>query len=429
MENEKLLLNAEELDAIGEIMNISMGAAATSVSNMLDRPVNITTPSIKQDQMNDIDSSDLEPAVLVKIQYVEGLSGDNVIMLRRRDMQIIIDLLMGNEEPTPEEEFVFDELTLSAACEVMNQMMGASATALSEVMGTVVNISTPVAKEVTTKSEINEVFNDVNTDDPVVAVSFNMMITDALDTTFCCFLTLTLARKLVSQVMAHTEAQVAEIQPLTSTAPVEAPPAPPAPPMEAPAAAAPPPQMAPPPVVAPPPQVAAAPVAPTPPPAAPAPVAPPMPQPQAMAAPQQMPPTDQMQPYPYPPQYMMPGGMQWAPGGYVGAPQSVQSAEFPTFNQGKAMIAPSSSNMNLLMGVQLEISVVIGRTKRKIKDIMEFGQSTIVELDNQTGAPAEIMVNGQLLAHGEVIVIGDNFGVRVTEIVGSKELLDMINQG
>ena len=76
--------------------------------------------------------------------------------------------------------------------------------------------------------------------------------------------------------------------------------------------------------------------------------------------------------------------------------------------------------------VIMENNVVINHKKKKIKDIMDFGQGTVIELDKQTGAPAEIIVNGQLLAYGDVIVVGDNFGVRVTEIVGAKELLDSL---
>jgi flagellar motor switch protein FliN/FliY len=131
------------------------------------------------------------------------------------------------------------------------------------------------------------------------------------------------------------------------------------------------------------------------------------------------------------PYYGMPMGGQ--PMGY-GMPMhqqdpsvTIKTADFPDFGKKIGMQGnPYSGNLNLLMGVQLDISVVIGRSKKKIKDIMEFGQGTVIELDKQTGAPAEIIVNGQLLAYGDVIVVGDNFGVRVTEIVGAKELLDSL---
>jgi len=108
---------------------------------------------------------------------------------------------------------------------------------------------------------------------------------------------------------------------------------------------------------------------------------------------------------------------------------NVKQAEFPEFAQKNSAIAANSgSNLNMLMGVQLEVSVVIGRTKQKIKDVLEFGQGTVIELDKQTGAPAEIVVNGQLIAYGDVVVVGDNFGIRITEIVGTKELFDSLEK-
>ena len=112
----------------------------------------------------------------------------------------------------------------------------------------------------------------------------------------------------------------------------------------------------------------------------------------------------------------------------MGNQVSVKKPEFPDYSKQPFYAAvPASSNMNLLMGVQLDVSVIVGHTKRKIKDIMEFGQGTVIELDKQTGAPAEIMVNGQLIAYGDVIVVGDNFGVRISEIVGTKELIDSLS--
>ena len=128
-------------------------------------------------------------------------------------------------------------------------------------------------------------------------------------------------------------------------------------------------------------------------------------------------------PYGYaaPPQSMWPGG------GQSQSQVTLKKAKFPDFSRKEMMgQLPNEGNMGLLMGVPLEVSIVIGRARRKIKDILEFGQGTVVELDKQTGAPAEIMVNGQLLAYGDVIVVGDNFGIRVTEIVGTKELIDSL---
>ena len=140
------IFNAMEIDAIGEILNISLGASATAVSTMLGKRVDITTPDVTVATYEEFEYSDLEPAIGVEITYISGLSGSNIMILKRRDVRMIVGLLMGYE--IPDEDFEFDEMNTSAICEVMNQMMGASSTALSEFLGEVVNISTPVSFEV-----------------------------------------------------------------------------------------------------------------------------------------------------------------------------------------------------------------------------------------------------------------------------------------
>ena len=135
------VFNSMELDAIGELMNISLGSSATAVSNMLDHRVDITTPKVQVVSVDDFSLGDLEPAIGIEIKYVSGLEGSNIMLLKRNDVKVIVDILMGSE--TPDEEFELNELTISAVCEVMNQMMGAASTALSDFLGYPVNISTP----------------------------------------------------------------------------------------------------------------------------------------------------------------------------------------------------------------------------------------------------------------------------------------------
>lgn len=480
-EKAQRLLTPDELDAIGEIMNISMGSAATAVSTMLEKQVTITTPQLEQEHFRNIDSSDLEPALNVKIKYIEGILGTNVIMLRRHDVQIILELLMGGDGDTNQDDFEFDDMSMSAACEVMNQMMGASSTALSEILNIPINISTPEAVLSESKDDIQSTFFDFDDDDSVVAISFKMMIKDVLDTTFTCFLSTELASRIVSQVTEVVEAEEPdplpppEMEPSVMVAVPAAPqqsqpgafsepsytqtqPMPQATQQQMPQAYNDPPaqqQVQPPmqqqvqsqvqPQVQPSTQQQAF--------QAPAPQsyqpqsfgqeAPrqpaqfsPMPDAAQQAQPQNpygMPGYGQQYPPQYPQQQYPPYGQNpygYSQAGYYQqqAPLNLKSAEFPDFSRqpGRAA-APASSNMNLLMGVQLDVSVIIGRAKRKIKEIMDFGQGTVIELDKQTGAPAEIMVNGQLLAYGDVIVVGDNFGIRITEIVGTKDLLDSLD--
>jgi len=431
VDKEILLLTPEELDTIGEIMNISIGASATALSTMLEKQVTITAPETEQEQFSEIDCSDLEPAVIVKIRYLNGLEGVNVIMFRRSDMQIILDLLMGNEEPVTPDDFVFDEMSLSAASEVMNQMMGAAATALAEILHVPINISTPETQLVETKDEMEEAFSEIRGEDQVVSINFNLMIKGVLNTTFRCFLPINLARRVVSTVSGEVEHQAPQKQGAQEGAAGTS-------------------STAQPPVSQPMPSTASMPREPvaaqyagtTAPPYQP-PVQQPM-QPPAYQTPAQQVAGYQTQQ----PGYYQPINPPQAPNGstqYTVLPPNygpydpaqqvrgsdprvdVRSAAFPGFSPNKAgEQAPYSSNMKLLLGVQLEVSVIIGRTKRKIKDIMDFGQGTVVLLDTQTGSPAEIFVNGQLLAYGDVVVVGDNFGVRITEIVGAKELMESL---
>lgn len=427
-------LSSLEIDTIGEILNISMGSAATAISTMLDKQVVISTPIVELKKFSVMDYAALEPAILVKISYVEGISGSNVMIFRQRDMQIILNLLMGNTDE-PSEDFVFDELSMSAACEVMNQMMGASATALSDVLGRVVNISTPEASVVGSEDTYSEAVN-VKEGDEIVAVSFQLTIDGVMDSNFASILNHELVKEIVGQVLGEQEE---EPQAAVPSAPAESAPAPtPAP--AAPSTPTPPP--APAPAAAPNPPAAPSAPAPVPPGAQPAPgyVPPAAAYPEGAApAPYQQP------PYPgYPPYYGYPG---YPPAAYppypgYGAPAeeshsshvikpsavNVQTPQFPQFGVQNSATPNVNGNMDLLMGVALDVSVEIGKAKRKIKEIIEFGQGTVLELNKQAGAPVDIVVNGRLLARGDVVVIDDNFGVRITEILGTKELMESLKE-
>lgn len=439
-----MLLSEMEKDAIGEILNISMGAAATAISSMLDKQVIITTPQVSVTVFEKLDYSSLEPALMVKITYIEGISGTNIMVFRQRDMQMILNQLMGIDEP-PKDDYVFDELSMSAASEVMNQMMGASATALSEFLGKMINISTPTAVLMDPNLDLTS-FSGYAQDDDVVSVVFNISINDIMESEFACVLSCNLAKMIVSQfvkeessehVMVNTTteepAQVAspqsnrvlneaEIQALLANNQEPVINQPVTPPANQPGHGGPlPPSQAPFGYEA------------TQPPAMNG----------AMPNPYGYPPQYGYPPYGYPP-YGYPGYPPMQPpasneqpshvgmrpeannGGYVPSNVNVQNIQFPNFsNQHKPVFAApiTSSNMDLILNVPLNVSVEIGKTKRKIKDIMDFAQGTVIELEKQAGAPVDIVVNGQLIARGDVVVIEDNFGVRVTEIIGVKDII------
>lgn len=426
-----VILSPMEMDAIGEVMNICMGSAATAVASILDKPVSITTPKVSLEKISQIDYRPLEPALIVKITYIEGVEGSNVMVLRQRDMQMIINQMMGVDGP-PSDDFVFDELSMSAACEVMNQMMGAAATALSEFLGKPINISTPTAMVMDNQNTFLSAV-DLDAQADIVSILFDLKIQDVMETEFVSVFSCDFAKAIVGQFASE------EVAPAPAQAPAKAP---------APQQAAPMPQQAAPvQQAAPPPQQY--------PQATPPQQMPPMQQDPYGQMPQQ--PYGQMPPqpygqqgaYPYPPQgypgYPPQGYPMYPPQGYPmqGYPQpapmeekkaavasvKVQNVQFPEFQpasgDGNALFG---GNMDLIMNVPLEVEIVIGTAKRKIKDILEFSQGTVVELDKQAGAPVDIVVNGQLIAHGDVVVIDDNFGVRVTEIIGTKELLNSLDK-
>ncbi len=399
MANEKdanVEFSSYEIDAVGEILNISMGSAATAVSELLNAKVWITTPQVSVVKAADLNYDRLEPAICVKIVYVSGISGQNMMVLKQDDVQLILNQLMGNPLVVSP-DFEFDEMNISAVSEVMNQMMGASATALSDLLGISVDISTPTPYliEQTNFCQLAE----LDPDETIVAVTFNLSVDGVMNSEFMSVMSVDLAKSLSGKMIEKFHGDETEAQPAAQ-------------PASAPAAAA----------AQPAPAASQPAPAPAPQPAAPAPQPDPA---QGMAQPQQPVPGA----YPYPPQ-----GQPAYPGyGYqnqyaaYGAypppvpPVNIQNAQLHQFDaMDFGLPTDQQDNLKLLMGVPLEISVEIGTAKRKVKDILEFTQGTIIELERQAGAPVDVVVNGNLIARGDVVVIDDNFAVRITEIVKSK---------
>ena len=391
-------LSEMQLDAIGEIMNISMGSAATAVSELLNAKVWITTPKVTVVQASELNYDRLEPAICVKIEYIKGLSGSNLMILKQDDVQLILNQLMG-KPPVISPDFEFDELNISAVSEVMNQMMGASSTALAEFLGMGIDISTPTPY-ILSEVNIADLQNYEQTD-MVAAINFDLTIDGVIKSEFISVLDIELAATLADRMIGGA----------TSPEPIVAEPAPaPAP--------------APAPVPAPQPVPQAEPVAQA------APVQQAAPMPQVAPVPQ----TDmyaQQGYYGYPNPAMNPN-MYGQPVQPVIQPQpavNYRNAQLAQFENFEAPLgSEQKENLQLLMDVPLQISVEIGSTRKKIKDILEFSQGTIIELERQAGAPVDVMVNGNLIARGDVVVIDDNFAVRITEIVKSK-FMDSLGKG
>ena len=339
-------LSSEEKDAIGEISNISMGTAATTLSTLLNQKVLITTPNVSIANWEDISQSYDRPCVFIQISYIEGLDGNNILILREKDVKIITDLMMGgNGEDVDGTEL--SELHLSAICEAMNQMMGSAATSISSVLEKKVDISPPTASLIDMDGSIDEEgFGDFLKGE-FVKVSFRLEIGTLIDSELMQLYPIDFAKELYNKFMSSSE--------LDQPAPAALTPAPaPAP----------------------------APAAPTP---GPAP---------AMSAPPQG--------------YAQP--MQPA------QPVNVAPAQFQAFDN---TINPlmQQENIGLIMDVPLEVTVELGRTNKTIKEILDFSPGTIIELNKLAGEAIDLLVNGKYVAKGEVVVIEDNFGIRITEII------------
>ena len=214
---EKELFGPMELDALGEMMNISLGSSATAVSNLLDHRVDITTPKVSVVRVEDFAIGNLEPAMGVEIKYVEGLDGSNIMLLKRSDIQAIVDILMGMD--TPDEEFELNELTISAVCEVMNQMMGSAATAMSDFLGFQVDISTPKPFELGDLNEFKLTHLPMNAE-TVVVVQFSLKIEGAVESEFMNVMSISLARELLRKLGLEDEE---EAPPAPAPAPAPAP--------------------------------------------------------------------------------------------------------------------------------------------------------------------------------------------------------------
>lgn len=340
-------LSGEEKDAIGEISNISMGTAATTLSTLLNQRVNITTPNVSIANWNDISESYDRPCVFIQISYIEGLDGNNILIIRENDVKIITDLMMGGTG-TDVENTELTELHLSAICEAMNQMMGSAATSISSVLEKKVDISPPTASLIDLDGSIDEEGLGDFLKGQFVKVSFRLEIGTLIDSELMQLYPIDFAKELYSKFMSSSETDQSAPAPQPAPAPV-------------------------------------APVAPQPMPAAP-------------------------QPVPMPVQEYAPAPMQPV------QPVNVAPAQFQTFDNSINPLM-QQENMGLIMDVPLEVTVELGRTNKTIKEILDFSPGTIIELNKLAGEAIDLLVNGKYVAKGEVVVIEDNFGIRITEIV------------
>ena len=342
-----------ERDALGEIGNISMGGAATTLSVLLGRKVSITTPTVSISNMSQLKEKYPIPFLVVEVGYSIGIEGNNVLCIQAKDAAIIADLMMGNDGTNPDEEL--SEIHMSAVSESMNQMMGSVATSLSSMFNKKVDITPPVVTlvDLGTEEVVSKLLDKA---DPIVQASFRMEVDGLIDSEIMQLLPLDVAREMVDALM-NQQPDVDDEEEAIAAAAAPPPAAPAAAPASAPAAAA----------------------------AAPASNG-------------------------YGAQPMQP---------HVASNVPVQSAQFTPLSTVPVQV--NDANIGLILDVPLQVNVELGRTKKSIKEILDLTKGSIVELDKLAGETVDIMVNGKYLAKGEVVVIDENFGVRITEIVSPLE--------
>ncbi|RRD94998.1 flagellar motor switch phosphatase FliY [Clostridiales bacterium COT073_COT-073] len=337
------LLEPAEQDAIGEVSNISMGAAATSLSTLVNQKVTITTPRVSIVDWDGFVAQHTAPYVTVQLSYKEGLEGNNILVLLEEDAKVITDLMMGGDGTNISEEL--NDLHLSAISEAMNQMIGASATALSSMFKKKIDILPPVAAKIDLQ---NEKPDAVYTDDHFIEVDFSIKIGDLIDNTLSQIYPLAFAKEVIETFMEHKKMHEETEKKVVSAS-----------------------------------QSASVPAA---------------------STPQPIPQINYTAQVPHQPSASI-----------YSQPVEVQPAQFQNFEMASFM--QQKENIDLIMDVQLEVTVELGRTKRSIKDILELAPGSIIELNKLSGEPIDILVNGKIVAKGEVVVIEENFSIRVTEIL------------
>lgn len=346
---DEVTLTGEEKDALGEIGNISMGTAATTLFTLLNKKVTITTPQVSLTTMEKLAHDYPSPYVAVEISYTEGLEGNNVLIMKNDDVKIITSLMMGGNGEIKDGEI--SEMELSAIAEVMNQMIGSSSTSLSAIIKKSVNISPPKASIIDfTKNPDIEIFKS---EEKLVKILFKMQVENLIDSEIMQLLPLSFAKDLVNGLLNPTIQQEEpkeqpkqeikqEVKPETKAVN----------------------------------QNAAKPVNTS------------VQADRVSARPKQK--------------------------------VNVQPAAFQSFDEPEEQ-SNIKENIDFLLDVPLQISVELGKTKKLIKDILELTSGSVIELDKLAGDPVDIICNGKMIAKGEVVVIDENFGVRITDIISPSQ--------
>ena len=341
-----------EKDALGEIGNISFGSSATALSALLGQKVDITTPTVSVVDKKRLEEEFIHPYVAIKVEYTQGLTGMNLLVIKQTDAAIIADLMLGGDGTEPDPDL--GEIHLSAVQEAMNQMMGSAATSMSTVFNMKVDISPPTIDLL--DIQLNTGAENIPQSDPLIKVAFSLKLGDLIDSEIMQLLPFDFGKDIVSSLIGNdaeeeAAAAVAEIPPVVEE--------------------------------------------------------------ELQVAPRQSS-VENQESGSTPIQATLPAQKK---------PQvQVQEAQFASF-ESPSLTKAESNNLDMLLDIPLQVTVELGRTKRSIKEILEMSSGSIIELDKLAGEPVDILVNNRLIANGEVVVIDENFGVRITDILSQTERL------
>ena len=352
VEVQEEILSDLDKDLLGEIGNISMGSASTALSQILNQPVNITTPVVGITTIGELKNNFDVPNILLEVEYTSGIVGKNILIMKIPDAAIIANLMMGgNGEVTTTE---LTEIEISAVQEAMNQMIGSAATSMATMFAREVNISPPNSRTWNTMSE--PIADDLRDEENIISVCFNLTIGDLVDSNIMQILPIETGKRIISIMMGQdnegdSQSSLNENEPIATIEDTYVEPKP---------------------IV-----------------------------------------NEPVSTYEEPLKAETPR-----------QPVEVHNVKFESLEQNTNV--SGYSNIDLIMDVPLEVSVLLGRTKKSIKDILNLGVGSLIELDKLADEPVEILVNGKMIAYGEVVVVDENFGVRITSIVSGKERLNSL---
>ena len=399
------ILSSLEIDAIGEIINISLGASATAISTMLSSRVEITVPRVRVESYENFEFTNLEPAIAVTIDYIEGILGSNILILKKEDIRVILETLMQTQYDP--ENFELDEIGLSAVCEVMNQMMGAASTALSELLSRAINISTPTTFEVKDAQSFKE--KNFKKGESFVVIEFDLHIENKLKSEFINVLHLDLVKDMISTFMGDMDMSGSyeenmDKEALLAGSPIKE-------------------------------ETKAPEPAPEPKPAAGGMMS--QEEIEAMLAGNRIKEAETKAPEPKPSggnmsqeqiEAMLAGNAAPSPKPapqpapepktYAAVEPKVIDVQDLDSDRSHLTGIAKEANLDMIMDVPLVVSVEIGRTKKPIREILEITQGSLIVLDKMAGDQVELYANNKCIAKGDVVVVHDNFGIRVTEVMG-----------